>query len=144
MIIIINNDKFTQNTISNILINSGISKNNLKICSNGEEALELCYNAQEPPDLIITDINTKNINGFELCKIIRKMDSPCKNIPILFVSAENNKFENITKSLLVGGDGYESKPINKKSFKKKIDICLNLSKVRKDIRQLNYNYQVTV
>ena len=42
----------------------------VEVCANGREALELIE--QEPPDILITDIQMPLMNGEELCRTIQR------------------------------------------------------------------------
>jgi DNA-binding response OmpR family regulator len=58
-------------------------------------------------DLIILDLMLPGIDGFEICKQIRKT----KDIPILMVSAKKEEFDKI-KGLGFGADDYITKPFS--------------------------------
>lgn len=58
-------------------------------------------------DLIILDLMLPNVDGFEICKCIRKD----KNIPILMVSAKKDDIDKI-RGLGLGADDYITKPFS--------------------------------
>ena len=58
-------------------------------------------------DLIILDINLPGINGFDLCKIIRKENA---NIPIIMITSEAAKY-NVVEAIQAGVTNYVVKPI---------------------------------
>ncbi len=62
------------------------------------------------PDLILLDISMSWIDGYELCRLIRKMPDFTK-VPIIFVSALTSP-ENIQRGYECGGDDYLCKPFN--------------------------------
>jgi two-component system, OmpR family, alkaline phosphatase synthesis response regulator PhoP len=62
------------------------------------------------PDVIILDIMMPYVNGINLCKEL-KTDSRFKNIPVLFLSATNNK-DLIQAAMDAGGQNFLSKPIH--------------------------------
>ncbi len=63
--------------------------------SNGEVGLNLFK--KKSPDIILTDSKMPIMGGFEMSEKIRKID---KNIPIIFVSAQNeNHFVEKLKSI---------------------------------------------
>lgn len=72
---------------------------------NGEDAIQLA--GELKPDLIILDIQLKNLDGIEVCKNIRS-DS---EVPILFISCRNDD-NDIIHGLTVGGDDYMTKPFS--------------------------------
>ena len=72
---------------------------------NGEDAVSLT--ASFRPDLIILDIQLRQMDGFDVCKQIRASS----NVPILFVSCKNDDTD-IIHGLTVGGDDYMTKPFS--------------------------------
>ncbi len=71
---------------------------------DGEEALNM-YQEQKP-DFIILDIMMPKVNGYDVCREIRKND---KNIPILFLSAKSEEIDKVV-GLELGADDFVSKP----------------------------------
>ena len=64
-----------------------------------------------PFDLVITDINMPNMNGFELLRAI-KADDVLKDLPVLLVTAEARK-EDIILASQCGAAGYIVKPFTR-------------------------------
>lgn len=60
------------------------------------------------PMLILMDITMPDINGYELCKILRKSPG-LKNVPILMLSSRDGLFDRI-QAKIVGANDYMSKP----------------------------------
>lgn len=71
----------------------------------GMECLELVKRAE--PDLILLDIEMPYMNGFEVCKEIRKFSS----LPILFVSCKKSS-EDRVEGIQIGADDYITKPFD--------------------------------
>lgn len=57
------------------------------------------------PDLILLDIQLPSMDGYEICREIRKFSK----VPIIFVTARNTAMDEL-KSLMTGGDDYIVKP----------------------------------
>ncbi|MCI1696360.1 response regulator transcription factor [Aneurinibacillus aneurinilyticus] len=74
---------------------------------NGRESIELCR--REQPDIIVLDIMLPDMNGFEVCQILRDMTVA----PILFLSAKSEDMDKIL-GLGLGGDDYITKPFSPK------------------------------
>jgi two-component system, sensor histidine kinase and response regulator len=73
---------------------------------NGKDAIKMID--EFLPDLILLDIMMPEMDGFEVCKIIK--DSPrTKNIPIIFLSAKT-EVESIVHGFEIGGIDYITKP----------------------------------
>ena len=66
------------------------------------------------PNLIIMDIMMPELNGLQLCKLVRS-DSKMNAIPIIFLTARG-EVEDRIKGLESGGDDYISKPFNTKEL----------------------------
>ena len=65
-------------------------------------------------DLIITDINMPNMNGFDLIQNVRQMDQ-CKFIPILVLTTESDS-EMLKKGKNFGATGWIVKPFTNESL----------------------------
>lgn len=75
------------------------------IAADGFEALELFKSQQ--PDLILLDVMMPKIDGFEVCREIRKTS----NVPIIMITARGEDFEKIM-GLDIGADDYIVKPFS--------------------------------
>jgi two-component system OmpR family response regulator len=72
---------------------------------DGAKALEKIRN--ETPDLIILDIMLPEIDGFEICRIVRKE----MTVPILMLTAKADEVDKIV-GLELGADDYMTKPFS--------------------------------
>ncbi|WP_445486843.1 response regulator [Niallia sp. 03133] len=72
---------------------------------NGYEALKI-IDANEP-DLIFLDIVLPDLDGFEICQLIRKKT----DVPIVFLSSKDDDVDKIL-GLRIGGDDYVTKPFS--------------------------------
>src|SRR5579862_8550399 len=60
------------------------------------------------PDLVITDLRMPNVDGVELCRIIRKTSA----VPIIVLSVRNEE-KNKVEALDAGADDYVTKPFSR-------------------------------
>ncbi|WP_229696203.1 response regulator transcription factor [Paenibacillus albidus] len=74
-------------------------------CTTGEQAL--FYIQNHTYDLILLDVMLGDVNGFELCRDIRKHT----DAPIIFITSCASDFDKLT-GLGIGGDDYITKPFN--------------------------------
>jgi OmpR family response regulator RpaB len=73
------------------------------IAANGQEVLSLF--AKKQPDLVILDIMISKLDGYKVCKILRKNS----RIPIILLTALANTTDHI-RGLDLGADEYLTKP----------------------------------
>ncbi len=74
-------------------------------------------------DLIITDINMPNLDGFELIKSLRS-DEKFKDVPIIILSSLSDG-ESIDTGLRLGANSYLIKPFNVKRIQYEVSKYLN-------------------
>ena len=75
---------------------------------SGQKCLELI--AENPPDLVLLDINMPKMDGYQVCEAIRQQ-SLTEFLPVVFVSAFDSVEERL-KGFEVGGDDYIIKPVD--------------------------------
>ncbi|HNT87451.1 MAG TPA: response regulator transcription factor [Candidatus Hydrogenedentes bacterium] len=71
---------------------------------DGQEALDLFRS--EAPDFICLDIMMPKINGYDVCRAVRKLNP---RIPIVFISAKSEEVDKVL-GLELGGDDFIMKP----------------------------------
>ncbi len=86
-------------------------------------ALESAFT--EPPDLILLDIRMPDMDGFEVCRRLKR-DSRTEDIPVLFVSASVDIADQL-QGFHVGGVDYISKPIRSEEVLARVGTHLELS-----------------
>lgn len=77
----------------------------VKLAYNGRQALEQF--AENAPDLVLLDVMMPEIDGFEVCREIRKHSL----VPIIMITARGEDFEKIM-GLDIGADDYIVKPFS--------------------------------
>lgn len=103
-VLVVEDDHDLRRYLKNILIYDY----NVFEASNGKEGLDLCL--KELPDIVITDIMMPDVDGIELCKLIKK-NILISHIPVLMLTAKTG--EEFTKiGLQVGAWDYIAKPFN--------------------------------
>ncbi|WP_343615622.1 response regulator transcription factor [Novosphingobium sp.] len=73
---------------------------------DGEEALARI--TAEAPDLLVLDINMPRMDGLEVCRRLRGMDSA---VPILFLSSRDDEIDRVL-GIELGADDYVVKPFS--------------------------------
>jgi len=83
---------------------------NVLAAADGEKGLETALDAK--PDLIILDIMLPEINGYEVCRLIRKEKL---DMPIIMLTAKGEESD-IILGLNLGADDYVTKPFSIKEL----------------------------
>ena len=92
----------------------------VRVGTNGAEALQLIR--ERPPQIIISDIEMPEMNGFELCHAV-KSDPQLKRIPLILLSTLSSP-EDIIQGLHAGADNYVTKPYDPKYLLGRVDSLL--------------------
>lgn len=90
----------------------------IKEASNGIQALAMCE--KEEFDLIILDIMMPEIDGYSVCKKIRKS----KNIPIIMLSARGEEYDKI-HGFEMGIDDYVVKPFSPRELMMRVRAVIS-------------------
>ena len=106
---------------------------NVSFSISGANALESI--SQQLPDLILLDIQMPEMDGFEVCKIL-KSNSITKDIPIIFLTAVTDS-ENIVHGFEMGAVDYITKPFNKGELIARIATQIELKLSREKLTELN-------
>lgn len=86
--------------------------------SDGELGLELAVD--ERPDLIVLDLMLPGVNGYEICRTVRRHD---KDVAILILSAKGQEADKVV-GLDVGADDYVTKPFSVKEVLARVRALL--------------------
>lgn len=90
--------------------------------SDGAKGLEVYKNKK--PNLVLTDLNMPNMNGFEMIRELKKIDY---HVQVIIISAYSD-FENLLETIHIGVTDFVPKPINmellKSALMKGIDYLL--------------------
>jgi len=83
------------------------------------------------PDLILLDIQMPEMNGIEVCKVLKE-DEQTHDIPVIFVTASTDN-ETLEEAFESGGNDYVRKPVNKKELLARIKSVLLHRKMEKKL-----------
>ena len=86
--------------------------------ATGREALDI-FNSDEKIDLFILDVMIPYVDGWEVCRQIRKTSS----VPVILLTARSAEFDEIT-GFEAGADDYITKPFSPTILMKRIDVAL--------------------
>ncbi|MBF0155556.1 MAG: response regulator [Magnetococcales bacterium] len=104
-----------------------------RIALNGQQALRIAQ-SQSPPDLVLLDIMMPEMNGYQVCEIL-KGDPRTRDIPVIFVTARKEVADE-TKGLELGAVDYITKPFNPEIVRRRVMNHLELKEKRDNLEFL--------
>jgi signal transduction histidine kinase/FixJ family two-component response regulator len=123
--------------IAGMFRNTGYTFNQAE---TGRQCLELIKS--DRPDLVILDINLKDINRYEICRQI-KTGAQTDNIYVIFVSAYKFGHEYQVKAFANGADGLLIHPFTEMELHSNLNPLIKLIKIEKEnfevLKQLEEN-----
>jgi CheY-like chemotaxis protein len=97
----------------------------IKLAGSGEEGLTMLPAFE--PDMILLDIMLPGMDGYEICRTIRK--NPCYNsVKIIIISAKLTIVERL-EGYNAGADDYLTKPFDNDELNHKVRIFLHLKRI---------------
>ncbi len=85
------------------------------------------------PDLILLDINMPDMDGYQVCRII-KGNPITRNVPVIFLSALDD-IQDKVKAFEVGGNDYISKPFQLQEVLIRIANQLTINNLQKQVQE---------
>ena len=105
-ILVVDDDRFSRAILINALEKDGYVCREAK---DGVEALEMYQ--EQPPDLILMDVEMPRMGGVEACRRIRELEDSF-HVMILFITGHDESSDTIEQAFAAGGDDYLLKPVN--------------------------------
>jgi len=123
-----------------ILIDLLESDYNIIPALSGEKGIKITQ--KKDIDLILLDIMMPDMDGFEVCKIL-KSKSETKNIPIIFITAKTDE-SSIEVAYDIGGIDYISKPFKPKELLAKIKREFKLQELTEQSRMAEMGEMISM
>lgn len=120
-VLIIEDDKDIRELVS---IHLGDLVCQVKECSTGERGFAMA--TAEKYDLIVLDIMLPDINGFEVCRMLRVHEI---TTPILMLTAKSEEIDKV-HGLEIGADDYLTKPFSIREFVARVKAILRRQSLR--------------
>lgn len=79
--------------------------------------------AEAVPDLILLDIAMPQLDGYQVCKMIRSNDLT-KDVPVVMISGKDGFFDKV-RGKMVGSTGYITKPFGPETLMKAVETYIN-------------------
>jgi two-component system response regulator RpaA len=103
-ILVVDDDPDIRKLVETILTKAG---HKVSQAEDGETGLGFAM--VKTPDLIILDLNLPKMDGFEVCRRLKK-DEDTKQIPVIMLTAAHPEWEDAKKGFKLGADEYVIKP----------------------------------
>ncbi len=105
------------------LLQYNLQKEGYRVLSadNGKSALKLIA---QKPDLVVLDVMMPEMDGWEVCRSIRKNPSTAA-IPIIFLTAKDSEIDEVV-GLELGADDYITKPVKLRTFLARVKRALRV------------------
>jgi DNA-binding response OmpR family regulator len=91
--------------------------------ATGGDTLQ-AFESKGPFDLILLDVNLPDVDGFTICKAIRRVDD---KVPIIFVTGKT-ELKDYTTGREAGGDSYVVKPIARTALRSIVQLFTTLGR----------------
>ena len=126
-ILVVDDEISLQETLAYNLKKQGYD---VETTGNGTEALDIAREIK--PDLIILDVMLPGLDGFEVCRILRRE----MTTPVLMLTARDDEIDRVV-GLEVGADDYLAKPFSMRELIARVKAMLRRVRlVREEVAQI--------
>lgn len=105
-ILVVEDDPTLQETLA-----YNLTKHGYQVTTTGDGLSALKIAREELPDLIVLDLMLPQLDGFEVCRVLRTE----MNTPILMLTARDDEIDRVI-GLEMGADDYITKPFSMREF----------------------------
>ncbi|MCB1791303.1 MAG: response regulator [Gammaproteobacteria bacterium] len=130
-ILAIDDDKISHRMIQRALSPFGHS---LRPAYSGEEGLAAAL--ENPPDLILLDVEMPGMNGYDVCTQLRDNEAT-RDVPVIFLSSHSSLRERM-QGYEVGADDYLVKPFEPENLVARVSV---LQRFKDQRAELMYRYR---
>ena len=124
-ILVVDDERILLDTLRYNLSKAG---HEVKTAADGESALRAAREQQ--PDLVILDVMLPKIDGFDVCRTLRKESS----IPILMLTARDDEVDKVL-GLELGADDYLTKPFSVRELMARVKALLRRAEMAQPEQQ---------
>lgn len=104
-----------------------LEKNGFRVAMAADGQTALATARREKPDLVILDLMLPNIDGREVCRILRRES----DVPIIMLTALSEEIDQVT-GLEIGADDYIVKPFSPRALVARVRA--HLRRTRREVR----------
>jgi putative two-component system response regulator len=128
-ILIVDDESFYTDVLDNLLG----QEYEIDIVHNGEDALNQA--ASDPaPDLILLDVMMQDLDGYEVCKLLKK-NPQTQNIPVIFLTVRSEVDDEVL-GFNLGAVDYITKPMSPPIVRARVRTHIEIQKLRKRLEKL--------
>lgn len=120
-ILVVDDDKTLSDVLRYNLVKAGYE---VDVTGDGESGLEMAR--RNSPDLILLDVMLPKLDGFEVCREIRKES----DVPILMLTARNEETD-LVIGLELGADDYVPKPFSLRELLARVKALIRRADARR-------------
>jgi len=120
----------------NLQLTAGILRDEgylVSLATGGKSALSILENIS--PDLILLDVMMPEMDGFEVCRLIKNNKS-LADIPVIFLTAKDQP-DDLAEGFRIGGVDYVTKPFMREELISRIKTHVELAGSLRTIREFN-------
>ena len=112
-----------------------LSKNNMRVTAlkSGQALLDY-IKENETPDLILLDINMPGMDGFETLKKLREQEAGQEEIPVIFLTANDDE-DSETRGLSLGAMDFIKKPFVPEVLTLRVRHIIDLIRLQRNLSQ---------
>lgn len=131
LVLNVDDNEAARYTKSRLLKRAGF---NVVEAATGTDALNIVK--ASAPDLVLLDVQLPDINGFEVCQLIKK-DPATRNVLVLQTSASYVAIADKIRALEEGADNYLFEPIEPEELIANVKALLRLARAERELREVN-------
>jgi signal transduction histidine kinase len=121
LVIVAEDDDDLRSFTSSVLANTY----RVRATRNGEEALALI--GELHPDAVVSDVVMPKLNGYELCKALRKRDDT-RTLPVILLTARRD-VGRVLEGFEAGADDYVTKPFQARELLARVNVHVRLRRI---------------
>ena len=116
------------------LLNELLSREGYQVRLSDIPQLAINSALAQPPKLVLLDVRMPEMDGFEVCRLLKQDERTC-DVPIIFVSALQDVKDRV-RGFEVGGVDFISKPFQEKEVLARVQTHVNLRNFQLNLAQL--------
>ncbi|MFO1288466.1 MAG: response regulator transcription factor [Rubrivivax sp.] len=122
-LLLIDDDEHLGAPLAAYLARSGFTLEQATRPSRGVEQLERQAKAGTGFDAVILDVMLPEMDGFETCRTIRRLEGPARDVPVVMLTARGDVMDRVV-GLELGADDYLPKPFEPRELLARIQTVL--------------------